>query len=93
MSEYFEVITDAATGEVTTRPFTDAEIAAMQPTVEKMAAQVRAERYRLLVASDWTQVLDAPVDQAAWAAYRQDLRDVTAQVGFPQTVIWPVAPN
>jgi hypothetical protein len=93
MSEYFEVITDSQTGEVTNRSYTAAEIAALQPTTEQLAAEVRVERDRLLVSSDWTQVLDAPVDQAAWASYRQALRDITAQVSFPQQVVWPAAPN
>jgi len=56
------------------------------------AEQVRAERDALLAASDWTQVADAPVDQAAWAVYRQALRDVTAQAGFPDAVVWPTKP-
>jgi hypothetical protein len=56
------------------------------------AEQVRAERDALLAASDWTQVADGPVDQAAWAVYRQALRDVTAQVGFPDAVVWPTKP-
>lgn len=57
------------------------------------ADQVRAERDRLLAESDWTQVADAPVDQAAWATYRQALRDVPEQQGFPHDVIWPVKPE
>lgn len=56
------------------------------------AEQVRAERDALLAACDWTQVADAPVDQAAWAVYRQALRDVTAQSGFPDAVVWPTKP-
>lgn len=60
---------------------------------EKAAAAVRAERDRLLAASDWTQVKDAPVDQAAWAAYRQALRDISQQSGFPETVTWPSKPE
>lgn len=56
------------------------------------AEQVRAERDALLAACDWTQVADAPVDQAAWAVYRQALRDVTAQAGFPDAVVWPTKP-
>jgi hypothetical protein len=54
--------------------------------------QVREKRNKLLSASDWTQVIDAPVDQAAWATYRQALRDISAQAGFPATVDWPVQP-
>ena len=53
---------------------------------------VRQERNALLAASDWTQVADAPVDQAAWATYRQELRDITSQDTFPSEVTWPVAP-
>lgn len=57
------------------------------------ADQVRAERDALLAASDWTQVADAPVDQAAWATYRQALRDVPSQIGFPENVDWPSEPS
>ena len=53
----------------------------------------RQERNALLVASDWSHVADAPVDRAAWAAYRQELRDVTSQETFPSEVTWPVAPH
>lgn len=56
------------------------------------AANVRGHRDNLLKSSDWTQVTDAPVDKAAWAAYRQALRDITAQAGFPWTIDWPVTP-
>lgn len=58
-----------------------------------LADAARAERDQLLAACDWTQVNDAPVDAAAWATYRQALRDVPAQAGFPEAVEWPVAPD
>jgi hypothetical protein len=58
----------------------------------EQAKSVRQQRGEKLKDSDWTQVADAPVDQAAWATYRQALRDVTAQSGFPWTIEWPVAP-
>ena len=58
-----------------------------------LASQARAQRNQLLAESDWTQVADAPVDQAAWATYRQALRDITDQVGFPTDIVWPVAPQ
>ncbi len=57
------------------------------------ASSVRADRDRLLASSDWTQVADAPVDAALWATYRQALRNVPSQAGFPLTVEWPVAPG
>lgn len=84
-----EVITNAQTGEVTIREMTPEEIAALAPTAD----EVRAQRNSMLASSDWTQVADAPVDQAAWAVYRQELRDVPDQVGFPASVVWPVAPS
>ena len=59
---------------------------------EEKAGQVRADRNVKLTASDWTQIADAPVDKQAWATYRQALRDVTAQEGFPWTITWPDAP-
>lgn len=61
------------------------------PDAEK-AGQVRAERNAKLAASDWTQVADAPVDKAAWATYRQALRDISTQTGFPWEVTWPTEP-
>ena len=59
---------------------------------DTQAAQVRTDRNTKLTESDWTQVADAPVDKAAWATYRQALRDITAQSGFPWTITWPVQP-
>lgn len=53
---------------------------------------VRAERDSLLSECDWTQVADAPVDKAAWATYRQVLRDVPEQSGFPNEITWPIEP-
>ncbi len=59
---------------------------------ENLANVARANRDSLLMGSDWSQVADAPVDQAAWAAYRQALRDVPNQAGFPRSIVWPVSP-
>jgi hypothetical protein len=56
------------------------------------AESVRKQRTEKLKDSDWTQVADSPVDKAAWAAYRQALRDITAQAGFPWTIDWPAQP-
>lgn len=62
------------------------------PDLDQLSANVRSKRNQLLADSDWTQIPDAPVDQAAWKLYRQELRDVTNQSGFPTTVVWPVKP-
>lgn len=60
---------------------------------ESAAAKVRAQRNRLLAESDWTQVQDAPVDKTVWAAYRQELRDISSQAGFPYDVTYPTRPD
>ena len=63
-----------------------------KPVVTFTPEEIRAKRDILLSKSDWTQVTDAPVDQAAWATYRQALRDIPSQAGFPNEVTWPVEP-
>lgn len=64
-----------------------------QAELDAQAHRVRTDRNLRLQASDWTQVEDAPVDKAAWATYRQELRDVSAQDGFPWSVTWPTKPT
>jgi hypothetical protein len=90
MTAYFDEIVDVATGERTIRPFTPEEIEAADAATAK---SVRQARTLLLSQSDWTQVSDAPVDKAAWATYRQTLRDITEQAGFPHSVVWPTKPE
>ena len=56
----------------------------------------RATRDGLLILSDWTQLPDATLSdpqKAAWKAYRQALRDVPGQGGFPDTIVWPDVPD
>lgn len=85
----------------TDRPATDtepAQTAAEQEAAYKamkdaeQAKSIRATRGEKLKDCDWTQVADAPVDKEVWAAYRQALRDVTGQEGFPWTITWPEQP-
>jgi len=60
-----------------------------------VATEATSIRDRLLTGSDWTQLPDAPLtaaQKAAWAVYRQLLRDVTKQAGFPASVAWPPVP-
>ena len=56
------------------------------------ANSVRSQRNAKLSQCDWTQLADSAADKAAWAAYRQELRDVPAQTGFPWEVTWPTQP-
>ena len=57
-----------------------------------ISSEARIVRNQMLIASDWTQVADAPVDQVAWADYRKALRDITSQDEFPDNVVWPAQP-
>ena len=54
---------------------------------------LRTWRNKLLASCDWTQVADAPVDQAAWATYRQALRDLPAKTTDPFNPAWPIPPG
>jgi hypothetical protein len=66
--------------------------------------QLRAERNRRLAATDWTQLADAHLSQEkkdAWAAYRQELRDLPDEVTESMLVVtspsdsvpWPLDPT
>lgn len=59
---------------------------------DEIANAVRNTRNTLLNQSDWTQLADAPVDKTIWATYRQELRDIPSQTGFPHNVVWPNKP-
>lgn len=51
-------------------------------------------RNRLLIESDWTQIPDVLLENKAdWIVYRQKLRDITLQLGYPTNVIWPEPPT
>lgn len=64
-----------------------------EPTDAQLVELMRAERDRLLVLSDWTQVADAPVDRDAWATYRQQLRDFPATWTPAETADFPDPPT
>jgi hypothetical protein len=69
-----------------------AQAASKAQSDTEQAASVRASRTQKLKDCDWTQIGDSTADKAAWATYRQALRDITTQAGFPWTVEWPVQP-
>lgn len=55
---------------------------------------VRGKRDNLLVESDYTQLPDFPeTKKAAWATYRQALRDIPTEFGSPSAVVWPSKPQ
>ena len=58
----------------------------------EQAKGVRNTRNDKLKECDWTQLADSTADKTAWATYRQALRDVPTQAGFPWNVQWPDQP-
>ncbi len=65
---------------------------ALDISEQQKAQEIRIKRNRLLSESDWTQTLDAPLtaqEREKWALYRQELRDITEQQSFPNSVVYP----
>lgn len=56
-------------------------------------SRLRYWRDNELKATDWTQVADAPVNQSAWAQYRQALRDLPESNKNPRLIELPAKPN
>lgn len=66
-----------------------------KPT-EAIDLEIKTQRKQLLLDSDWTQIPNGPLtteQQADWATYRQELRDIPSQSGYPFNVIWPTPPQ
>lgn len=66
------------------------------PDLDALARVIRSERDGLLVESDWrvTKAIETGAPMSAeWTAYRQALRDLTLQAGFPEAVVWPTKPQ
>jgi len=59
---------------------------------DRAAAQVRKERDEKLAATDWRASSDLTMS-TEWATYRQALRDIPSQTGFPNTITWPTEPE
>ena len=64
-------------------------------TCDELASDIRRKRDDLLRDTDWTQLLDCKLGNdkiMSYAEYRQLLRDIPQQKGFPDDVEWPVKP-
>ena len=78
------------TAEETAR---DAEEAAWAAGADTRAATTsREERDKLLAETDWMGNSDVTMS-SAWTTYRQSLRDVPTQAGFPNSITWPTKPS
>jgi hypothetical protein len=56
------------------------------------AVNIRRTRTTKLGLSDWRALSDITMS-AEWTTYRQALRDIPAQAGFPNTITWPTEPS
>jgi hypothetical protein len=66
----------------------------LEEETNKEAEAIRNSRNKKLAFSDWTQLDDSPgTKKLEWATYRQELRDLPTQAGFPWQVDWPTAPE
>jgi hypothetical protein len=71
---------------------------ALQENADQVPAEYYFERIRNwrnteLVLCDWTQVADSTADKAAWAEYRQALRDLPSQNADPKQIVFPTRPS
>jgi hypothetical protein len=67
------------------------EAAWVSNAINRRAEEIRIERNAKLALSDWRMLSDMP-SSTSWAAYRQSLRDIPLQVGFPWEITWPQEP-
>lgn len=66
------------------------------PTAAALAGQARARRNQLLAATDWVALRSMGAGEpvpVAWRQYRQALRNLPNQPGFPESIAWPQAPE
>jgi hypothetical protein len=84
---FFNLKSLAESGKIIVEPYS-------APSEEELSEEIRYHRNRLLLSSDWTQTSDVPEKlKSAWKEYRQSLRDITKQPGFPCDVAWPKEPD
>jgi hypothetical protein len=87
-----DMFSDYTDDEGVTHTKAEQEAAYQANLDSKAASSIRATRDALLKETDWMALSDVTLS-AEMSAYRQALRDITAQEGFPNEVIWPVKPQ
>ena len=63
---------------------------------DRNAEEIRSQRDTILSESDWVVVKANETSTNvpdAWKTYRQELRDISSQAGFPNTITWPTKPS
>jgi hypothetical protein len=76
----------------------DGKLVKQNPPDWMIGSQAKAKRNRLLLESDWTDLLSAKERLGvelynAWQNYRQALRDLPTQPGYPFNIVWPTPPQ
>ena len=68
---------------------------ALEDTIDIIATEdgARQHRDRLLRDTDWWMLSDTSTPTSEQLTYRQNLRDVPSQAGFPTTITWPTKPS
>lgn len=64
--------------------------------IQDVSSEVRSKRNKLLSDTDYLMQPDYPIsdsDREALRSYRQALRDITQQEGFPENIVWPDKPS
>lgn len=93
----FDVLADHAVRDPETGTVTLVEDPLkVQAKLDQAWTALRSKRNQLLRDSDFTQMPDSPLSQErkdAWAAYRQELRDLPDEVTDPLVVSWPLDPT
>lgn len=65
-----------------------------EPIANRLREEALRQRNKLLGSTDWTQMPDvSQTVKDLWAPYRQALRDVPQQAGFPDNIVWPTPPQ
>ncbi len=73
----------------------DKEVVSSKDELSFLEQDIRTERNNLLKECDWTQLPDSPLtteQKEAWRIYRQQLRDIPEQKGFPLNAFFPIQP-
>lgn len=65
--------------------------AVVELPLDQAETNIRAHRERLLQETDWMALIDNTLT-SDWATYRQTLRDISSQEGFPYSIVWPDKP-
>lgn len=76
--------------------YVEYQIVDVVSTYEESIEDITAKRKFLFLECDWTQLPDVQITTAqvdAWEVYRQALRDITDQTGYPSNIIWPAKPE